>query len=91
MAPPQGELLMSTWRKCPDCLHHMGIKCPSVVGGVAPLPPTAPPPLNTHMGTDSVTVFRKKRPVLFQNPSELSDEELNDDLLQSDDEDVNMG
>uniref|UniRef100_A0A8C9Z9F1 Uncharacterized protein n=1 Tax=Sander lucioperca TaxID=283035 RepID=A0A8C9Z9F1_SANLU len=27
---------------------------------------------------------------LFQNPSEVSDEELNDDLLQSDDEDVNM-
>lgn len=26
---------------------------------------------------------------LFQNPSELSDEELNDDLLQSDDEDIN--
>jgi len=25
-----------------------------------------------------------------QNPSELSDEELNDDLLQSDDEDQNM-
>lgn len=55
-----------------------------------PYPPPSPP-LNTHMGTDSVTVFRKKRPVLFQNPSELSDEELNDDLLQSDDEDVNMG
>lgn len=26
----------------------------------------------------------------FQNPSEVSDEELNDDLLQSDDEDLNM-
>uniref|UniRef100_A0A3P8ULB7 Uncharacterized protein n=1 Tax=Cynoglossus semilaevis TaxID=244447 RepID=A0A3P8ULB7_CYNSE len=41
-------------------------------------------------GTDE-DIERKKRPVLFQNPSELSDEELNDDLLQSDDEDVNMG
>lgn len=28
--------------------------------------------------------------VWFQNPSEVSDEELNDDLLQSDDEDINM-
>lgn len=27
---------------------------------------------------------------LFQNPSEASDEELNDDLLQSDDEDQNI-
>lgn len=28
---------------------------------------------------------------LFQNASEVSDEELNDDLLQSDEEDINMG
>lgn len=27
---------------------------------------------------------------LFQNASEVSDEELNDDLLQSDEEDVDM-
>lgn len=27
---------------------------------------------------------------LFQNASEVSDEELNDDLLQSDDEDMGM-
>lgn len=28
--------------------------------------------------------------ILFQNVSEVSDEELNDDLLRSDDEDVNI-
>lgn len=27
---------------------------------------------------------------LFQNASEVSDEELNDDLLQSDEEDIDM-
>lgn len=28
--------------------------------------------------------------LLFQNASEVSDEELNDDLLQSDEEDIDM-
>lgn len=39
---------------------------------------------NTILKDHNVALF------LFQNPSEVSDEELNDDLLQSDDEDVNM-
>lgn len=65
------------------------------VGG-GPLPPRF---VHKHTNTteeEKCTIKKKKKveendPIfLFQNPSEVSDEELNDDLLQSDDEDVNM-
>lgn len=45
------------------------------------------PPHLTHRNTSSFLLL-KPNPLL-QNPSEASDEELNDDLLQSDDEDIN--
>lgn len=41
--------------------------------------------------TDKALLALKFFLFLFQNSSEASDEELNDDLLQSDEEDVDMG
>ena len=46
---------------------------------------------NTQSQLSKSRILFFKIPIfLFKNPSEVSDEELNDDLLQSDDEDVNM-
>lgn len=58
----------------------MSLKHPLLLQG-AP----APPPCRHNKNVLSEMLF------LFQNASELSDEELNDDLLQSDEEDIDMG
>lgn len=58
----------------------MSFKHPLVLqGALAP-----PPPEGT------LKMFKLNVIFLFQNASEVSDEELNDDLLRSDEEDIDM-
>lgn len=70
-----------------------GNRASSGVGG-GPLPPRLTQ-RQTNTTEDEQSTILKEHTImfllfLFQNPSEVSDEELNDDLLQSDDEDINM-
>lgn len=67
---------------CPDWLHHMGKKS-FLWGWRWSLATTPYTQKNKHLS------FVKTKSSLLQNPSEASDEELNDDLLQSDDEEIN--
>lgn len=69
----------------------MGIEHPLGLE-VVPCPHTLNRHTNTrtHLKNSMFNTIMALFVCLFQNPSEMSDEELNDDLLRSDDEDVDQ-